>query len=339
MPGINYRLFNTEYSGGSPNTTAINTAGHYVALIFQPTPGKTITGVEVRCASSTAGVVDFTLETVDAAAFVPSGTLVATGVSATSVSLATNTWYTNTFTNSYTVPQNATDYIALVVRNVSGTCGIAARASTGYTSSPRIVEGLATVTQRPFPPTMSVVYSDGTRQIGCVPFSSVTAGSNASTASPDEYGNIYLPDTNQIVVGIQAYARVVSGGQTQFRIYDENLNVMTVDAELLTDVRQQSSTSGGQVTNLMFKAPIYLIAGKTYYITATAMSANATYTFRMNFDDANRRAHFSPLMYGASRTDWTGAFTTDTTVLYGMGPIIDANYGLARDGLTGGIVG
>lgn len=337
MPKVNYPLIRIDYSGSTPSSIALTATGHYVAMIFQPTPGKTITGVDFRCSASTSGVVDFQLETVTAATFVPSGSLVATGVSATSVSVAANTWYTNSFTNSYAVPENATDYIALVARWVSGSASLCTRVGSGASTIPRVVEGLGTVTQRNIPPCCSVVYSDGTRQNGCVPFSSTSNWAWNASASPDEYGNIYVPDCNQVVVGIQTYARVISGGQTQFRIYDENLNVMTVDAELLGDVRQQSTSSAGNIVNYMLKTPLYLLAGRTYYITMTAMDSNNTYMWKMNFDDSARRAHFSPLMYTASRTNWTGSFTTDTATVVGICPIIDSNYALAKDGMDGGM--
>jgi hypothetical protein len=133
--------------------------------------------------------------------------------------------------------------------------------------------------------------------------------------------------------------RIQTTGVVLYRIYDADLNVLTTDAECTFDDNQASSTSSVGLGHLIFKNPIYLIAGKTYYISAYSVSGSATSYYRLEFTSSARREHAFPLCYAVSRTNQTGAFTTDNTIVYGITPLIEMNYGLAKDGMTGGILG
>jgi hypothetical protein len=323
--------------GGTISTVALTATGHYLAVIFQPIPGKTIDSIEARCTASTSGVVDFKLESVSAGAFVPSGSLIATGAEATSVSVAANTYYSNTFTTPYAVPESASNVLAAVIRWVSGSATFNSRYASPPTHLPRVVENPGSVTQRAFPAMITVIYSDGFRHPINAVASTVSSASYTSASTPDEWGNVYIPDSNQRVSGIALSTRMATSSGMQLRIYDDALNVLTVDAETILDERYVQSTSVLSPLRVMLKAPVSLIAGRTYYITAYATTANAIYYAQMQCGDATRRAAFSPLMYQATRTNQTGAITTtDTNVIF-ISPIIDSNYGLARDGMLGGI--
>lgn len=331
-PVIRHELFT------APTAVAITATGHYVGIIFVGRPGKTIVSLEMRCTASTSGVVDFTLETVDTGAFVPSGTLAATGTSATNVSVSANTTYTNAFTNSYAVPESGITYLAGLARWVSGSATFNQYSGGADQVMPRALANTGTVTQRAFVPSLSVLYSDGERVSYSCPVNSMTSTTFTSATTPDEYGNVYIPQVNQRVLGIYCSYRVISGGSSVFRIYDADLNVLTVDAELTTDIRTLSATSGAGIIFIPLKNPVYLIAGKTYYITYYAVDTNNNYYMRLNFDSEAQRAHSSPYMYAATRTNQTGAFTTDTTALVGIAPMFEISYGLSRDGMSGGII-
>ena len=338
MAVSNYTPFLADIAG-TVNSLSMTGAGHYLSMIFQPIPGKTIDAIDVRCTASTSGVVDFKLESVNSGAYVPSGSLIATGAEATNVSVSANTYYANTFTTPYAVPENANNILAATVRWVSGSATFNGRYSSPSMALPRVVENAGSVTQRTATPMLTVVYSDGTRHPFA--FSSISSSSTAfnSGSTPDEQGNLYVPDCNQKCVGIIAASRTPTGGTGQLRIYDADLNVLTVDAECVVDDRMGSSTSTVAVHRVFFKSPVYLIAGRTYYVTFYASNATGMYYIPTVFGDSTRRAHFSPMMYQCTRTNQTGAMsTTDTNVVL-VAPIIETNYGLSRDGMTGGILG
>lgn len=327
----------------SPTSSTIDATTTYGAAIFAAMPGKTITKIGwYSSAVSGSPVVDIKLETVSGG--LPTGTLAATGTELTGQSISAATWYNHTLGTSYTVPTGAVTILAAVVRHVSGT-SVTTNIRSGFGSwssaLPRPVYGAAATTATL--PIWCVEYSDGTISTS-YPVVTSSAAAFTSASSPDEYGNAFVPTSNVAVVGIvDAHRCNSTSGTIRYRIYDDALNVLTTDSELsFTAGADFRASSGSTETHMiMLQSPIYLIAGRTYYITvaATSTDANVIYTYTMTFNSVAHRSAWYSVPYLCSRTNDTGAFTTDTTKVEMIAPLIDYSYGLKGMCMAGGLNG
>lgn len=315
-------------SGG---TVALSSAAHYAAFIFQAIPGKTIDRICARCTASTSGVVDVRLETVSSA--IPSNTLVAANTSLTGQSVAANTTYTWTLTSSYAVPTAATTVLAAVIRYSSGTSATfnlryGNITETTQTQLPRTVENTGSDTQRTGScSSLTVLYTDGTVQPLTMGISATSATAHGSTSTPDEYGNIITAPFNLKVIGLVATLRMASTSSVaQFRIYDaDGSTVLTTDTECAFSGGAATSTSGTNTVSILFKDPIYIKGGATFYVSCRPTDTNQIYISTQTWFDAAHKAAIHDTISQVTRTD-NGSWSTDTTKTVMISPIVDTSF-------------
>jgi hypothetical protein len=320
-------------TGISSTVSTINVTDVYMGAIFAPTPGKTITKIGWYASSASGSpVVDVRLETVSGG--LPTNTLVTAGAELTGQSIASSTWYNHTLGSSYVVPTGATSLVAGTIRYVSGT-SLAATIRTGLITMP-------TTLPRPFyysagvpisttatMPAMCLEYSDGTISNSFPMAASQTNTSFNSTSNPDEYGMVFVPPHNVWCTGIASIERInAAAANVRYRILDANLNVLTTDSELTLTQQMKANTGNQELTHIMFQTPIALVAGQTYYITkaATTSDANTCYTYTSNFNSVAHRSVWYNFAYQCSRQNDTGAFTTNTTKIEQIAPIVDGSF-------------
>lgn len=335
----NPRSVNPIFQGGifTSATSALATPGtSYACVIFQGINGKTIQSLKAYFTASSSGVVDIKLETLSG--YVPSGSLVAAGAELNGQSVAATTEYTFTLGTPFTVPSTGHNLYAFVIRLSSGTA--TARVRWGNASVvPRIVENVTgSPVQRTQVSALVPVYSDGSVQPGVLQggTTALSTTSFTSGSNPDEYGSRFTAPFNCRIVGIRAASRINSGAEQRLRIYDANMNVLTVDAEN-TQVISDNSSNNTELLDSAFKDPVYLIGGKTYYATRAALNGNAIYNYNITLPTDATKDYFFGDAALVTRQNDTGAFTVDTAKAEVVIPLYDFAYGLNRDGMAGGM--
>jgi len=328
----NYAWFPVGLS--SIQNSVINSTDVYMGAIFQAHAGKTISKIGWYSSIATGSpVVDVRLETVSNG--LPTNTLVATGAELTGQSIASSTWYSHTLSTPYVVPTGAVTLVAGTIRYVSGT-SVTANIRSGfsplqtglprpfYYSSGSPISSIQTI------PIMCLEYSDGTVSAS-MPVTAVTNTAFTSASNPDEIGNVFVAPYNTYCVGIMGCHRHNStSGTIRYRIYDSDLNVLTVDSELsfTAGANIRGATSSAEPRIFPIQTPIALVAGKTYYITVTATSTdtNVIYTNTLSFNSTTQRNSWYNFAYYCSRQNDTGAFSTDTTKVEMIAPVIDNSF-------------
>ena len=330
----NAKLWNIN-NGPAASSTTISAAGHHVSLLFSPIPGKTIDRICFYCTASSSGIVDVRLETVSSCA--PSGSLVAANTSLTNISCAANTLYDNVLTASYAVPTNTNTLLAARISYVSGaTIGIRRSFGTG-SINPRIVAYTGSITNLLVVPAVTIRYSDGSYHPGCLSPNTIAQNTYTSASNPNEYGNKFAPTENLKVVGICSQVKPVASSTAVFRIYDDANNVLTTDSECTITLDAFDSTSGSQNGELYFRTPLYLTAGRTYYVSvlATAATSNNSMQARWQFTNVAMHDAFMPDVVGVTRNG--GAWTETTTDANMITPIYDSSFGLNHRCMSGGV--
>lgn len=306
-----YRLPLAKYmeAGASTSFGISGTAvgASYVSAYFSPIPGGTITGVLFYTATTNGTTkVVFSLE--NKSGFVPSGTLVSPGAIGT-LDLFGGTFWIGTFGTPYNVPTNTGSALHLVVRRHSGTLtSIFSRKANPTHSMPRTIECAGTtVTQRLFSPAVTPIYSDGTYSHDIAgPSTNNTAAFN-NTSSPNEYGNMFIPDDTFLTSAVRLNLRMShADSKALIRLYDASLNVLT-DDNICTIPNVASSISDVAYLNVNIGTQLKLYRGSTYYVTYTATGTTIYYNSLAYPDAVLRDINYNGHQ-GCIRTGGTGTF-------------------------------
>ena len=160
-----------------------------------------------------------------------------------------------------------------------------------------------------------------------------------SGSSPQEFGNIIIPNRKLRVCGIWAYRAGAAAADYYFKFYSAPTGTPVAEATTpLIDGAFSSNFSGG-IHLWRFTSKFILAAGTKYAYTILPNTATNSYLYKTVANATTDMANIEggSDMYGCSRNSGGGAFTELTTTRFVMGLWIDQG----DDGAAGagGIVG
>lgn len=183
-----------------------------------------------------------------------------------------------------------------------------------------------------------LVFDDGT--FGWLP-GTVTAEpgtvSPTTATTPDEYATIFRVSVPTTVVGVTAVLDNVDTSDTfDVILYSDPLGTPVAERTTTAAPNVFLSNTADGLAPYYFTSSYTLTAGVDYAVAVRPTSANAISIYRFAFGASNGNLRASTML-GTSwsqgvRSDQTGAFTQDTTILSCIGPIL----GAFDDGVSAG---
>lgn len=342
----------------SPLATTLDSSSDSLAFLLQHLDtGKTITSVTVWCTAvgGTPPAYTVRLESVTAGTPpVPSGSLLAVGAEGTITPVSANTALTAALTTPYAPPDETMIAIVINSASASGVNYATFRAGCPLVSSWYLPAALVNTTgsyvAQTQNPSIRITYSDGTYAT-TVLSASITNLTVDTGTTPDEIGNVIIPNVPMTIHGLGAFVRLqTTSADAELILYDDTdtqLGVITLDAQ----THVLDNTSNQYRIHVSDGMDRVLTAGATYRIAFKPTTLGDTNIGELRFADTIDRKIFlgsqdqvntTPIldMYKTSRSD-AGAWTDDTARIIGCWPIIkDFSSGgglMLHPGMNGGL--
>lgn len=312
------------------STLAIDATGEAAACLFRVPVGGKINALSVRFGAVTTGdTISIEAQTVTTASGLPSDTLWATGT-AMSFSLTTtmaNSWQTINLSAVATVTIG--DVVALAIKrdDVGGAGNFTvARLAGGMVMQGQAAAKVLAAWARTAGSMCVIPHYSGVAQPAALenysPYTSLALSASAGS-NPDELGNLmnfpFLVRATGFYVLGQAAA---TGGIFKVRLYDTDGTTVMTSRTLDMDVERPLGGGLGLMQGHFLSATVLAI--NSNYRLSIFASAGTVTMLRLSAPAASAIARLAlgSACYATTRTD-SGAWSNDTTSMFGMGLIVD----------------